>query len=131
MLDHVGFAVADAERSRRFYEAALAPLGIALIMTRRRPEQTEAAAPPTASARTASPISGSATMSRWGRAPMSPSPPRRRAQVDAFYEAALAAGGRDNGAPGLQAALSSRIITAPSCSIPTGSNIEAVCHRPE
>ena len=33
MLDHVGFAVSDAERSRRFYEMALAPLGITLIMT--------------------------------------------------------------------------------------------------
>ena len=52
-----------------------------------------------------------------------------RDQVDAFYEAALAAGGRDNGAPGLQAALPSRIITAPSCSIRTGMNIEAVCHK--
>ena len=39
MLDHVGFAVADAERSRRFYEAALAPLGIGLIMSV-TPEQT-------------------------------------------------------------------------------------------
>ena len=33
MLDHVGFAVSDAERSKRFYEAALAPLGISLIMS--------------------------------------------------------------------------------------------------
>ena len=33
MLDHVGFAVADAERSRTFYERALAPLGYSLIMT--------------------------------------------------------------------------------------------------
>ena len=40
MLDHVGFAVADAERSRSFYEQALAPLGITLIMTV-TPEQTE------------------------------------------------------------------------------------------
>ena len=40
MLDHVGFAVADAERSRRFYEQALAPLGIGLIMSV-TPEQTE------------------------------------------------------------------------------------------
>ena len=41
MLDHVGIAVADAERSRRFYEQALAPLGISLIMSV-TPEQTEA-----------------------------------------------------------------------------------------
>ena len=41
MLDHVGFAVADAERSRRFYERALEPLGITLIMTV-TPDQTEA-----------------------------------------------------------------------------------------
>ena len=41
MLDHVGFAVADAERSKRFYEQALAPLGITLILSV-TPEQTEA-----------------------------------------------------------------------------------------
>ena len=41
MIDHVGFAVADAERSRVFYLAALAPIGISLIMTV-SPEQTEA-----------------------------------------------------------------------------------------
>ena len=40
MIDHVGFAVSDAERSRRFYEQALAPLGISLIMSV-TPEQTE------------------------------------------------------------------------------------------
>ena len=40
MLDHVGFAVSDAERSKRFYEQALAPLGIGLIMSV-TPEQTE------------------------------------------------------------------------------------------
>ena len=40
MLDHVGFAVSDAERSRRFYEQALAPLGMGLIMSV-TPEQTE------------------------------------------------------------------------------------------
>src|SRR5687768_4968910 len=40
MLDHVGFAVSDIERSRRFYEQALAPLGITLIMSV-TPEQTE------------------------------------------------------------------------------------------
>ena len=58
MLDHVGFVVADAERSRRFYEQALAPLGITLIMSV-TPEQTERAWTPMDSARTGSPISGS------------------------------------------------------------------------
>ena len=41
MLDHVGFAIADAERSKAFYVQALAPLGISLIMSV-TPEQTEA-----------------------------------------------------------------------------------------
>ena len=40
MIDHVGFAVSDAERSKRFYEQALAPMGINLIMSI-TPEQTE------------------------------------------------------------------------------------------
>jgi hypothetical protein len=48
-----------------------------------------------------------------------------RASVDAFYKAAIAAGGRDNGAPGIRAHY--HPTTAPSCSIPTA--IEAVCQR--
>ena len=62
MLDHVGFAVADAERSKHFYERALAPLGIGLIRSVPA-DRTEAGGTATASAPAAEPISGSAIMS--------------------------------------------------------------------
>ena len=53
-----------------------------------------------------------------------------RAQVDAFYNAALAAGGRDNGAPGLRPHYHANYYGAFVIG-PDGHNIEAVCHRPE
>jgi predicted lactoylglutathione lyase len=53
-----------------------------------------------------------------------------RAEVDAFYAAAIAAGGRDNGAPGLRPHYHSNYYGAFVID-PEGNNIEAVCHRPE
>lgn len=53
-----------------------------------------------------------------------------RATVDAFYEAAIAAGGRDNGAPGLRPKYHPNYYGAFVLD-PDGANIEAVCHRPE
>lgn len=75
MIDHVGFAVADSARSRQFYEQALAPLGITLIMSV-APEQTESGGLRMVSDRTESPTSGSAITSGPARAPTLPS--RRR-----------------------------------------------------
>ncbi len=53
-----------------------------------------------------------------------------RAEVDAFYQAALAAGGRDNGAPGLRPHYHANYYGA-FVFDPDGNNVEAVCHRPE
>jgi predicted lactoylglutathione lyase len=53
-----------------------------------------------------------------------------RAQVHAFYEAALKAGGRDNGAPGLRPHYHEHYYGAFVID-PDGNNVEAVCHRPE
>ena len=122
-LDHVGFAVADYQRSKTFYEQALAPLGLKLLME----------------------FSGAAA--GFGRDGSRPSffieahgEPARgrlhialsaasRAQVDAFYAAAIEAGGIDNGAPGIRwyhADYYGAYVLDPG-----GNNIEAVCHRPE
>lgn len=76
MLDHIGIAVADAERSRKFYEAALAPIGIAMIMEV-TPEQTESGGAAYGFGQDDKRFSGSATMNARGRGRMSPSPCRR------------------------------------------------------
>ncbi len=53
-----------------------------------------------------------------------------RQQVDAFYRAALAAGGKDNGAPGLRPRYHANYYAA-FVIAPDGHNIEVVCHKPE
>src|SRR5579875_1396090 len=95
MLDHVSIGVADIARSRRFYDAALRPLGATCL-----------------SADATSLGYGRETPALWVLAAKRPVPPDtesglhicigtgRRSDVDAFHAAALLAGGRDNGAPG-------------------------------
>ena len=61
---------------------------------------------------------------------MSPSPPTSRAAVDAFYAAAIAAGGKDNGPPGLRPHYHANYYGAFVLDA-DGNNIEAVCHLPE
>ena len=53
-----------------------------------------------------------------------------RRQVEAFYRAALEAGGKDNGAPGLRPQYHANYYAAFVIG-PDGHNIEAVCHKPE
>jgi len=128
MLDHLGATVTDIARSRRFYDAALAPLGIAVIMEV-TPEQT-----------------GGTTHLGYGDGPKpyfwigdgGDSTGRMhvafavptRAAVDAFHAAALAAGGQDNGAPGLRPHYHPNYYGAFVLD-PDGLNVEAVCHAPE
>lgn len=128
MIDHIGFGVCDLDRSRAFYAAALAPLGMTVAM-----EVT--AAETGAEGHVGFGVAGKPFF--WigsGRAlsgglHVAFAAPDR-ATVDAFYAAALAAGGRDNGAPGLRAHYHPHYYGAfvldPDC-----NNIEAVCHRPE
>lgn len=101
MLDHVGIAVADAERSRLFYERALAPLGISLIMSV-TPEQTEAGGTAHGFGSDGKPYFWVGDNERVGEGTHVAFEAESRAMVDAFHEAALAAGGRDNGPPGLR-----------------------------
>lgn len=128
MLDHVGATVTDLARSRAFYDAALAPLGIAVIMEV-TPDQTGGGG-----------HLGYGSQGRpyfWigdagpttGRLHVALAAPDRKA-VDAFYAAAMAAGGRDNGAPGLRPHYHPNYYGAFVLD-PDGLNIEAVCHAPE
>ena len=97
MIDHVSIGVSDIERAKRFYDAALMPLGYKCL-----------------SAGEGSLGYGRGTIAFWistAKHPVTPemesglhfcfSAPTRDS-VDAFHKAALAAGGRDNGAPGLR-----------------------------
>ena len=129
MLDHVGFAVADAERSKRFYEAALAPLGISLIMTA-TPDQTESGGTAHGFGSDGKPYFWVGDNERVGEGTHVAFSTDSRARVDAFYQAALAAGGKDNGAPGIRAIYHPNYYGA-FVHDPDGHNIEAVCHRPE
>jgi catechol 2,3-dioxygenase-like lactoylglutathione lyase family enzyme len=129
MIDHVGFAVGDAEQSRLFYEAALAPLGITLLKTA-TPEQTEAGGTAHGFGRDGNPFFWVGDKERVGEGTHVAFAVDRRAEVDAFHAAALAAGGRDNGAPGLRAYYGPNYYAAFVLD-PDGHNIEAVCRAPE
>jgi len=127
MLDHVGFAVADAERSKLFYERALAPLGIGLIRSVPA-DRTEAGG-------TAYGFGSGGRAYFWvgdnelvGEGTHVAFAAATREQVDAFHEAALEAGGRDHGAPGLRPHYGPDYYAAFVLD-PDGLNIEAVCRN--
>jgi catechol 2,3-dioxygenase-like lactoylglutathione lyase family enzyme len=119
MLDHLGIGVRDLAASRAFYEAALAPLGFGVVMER---HDRVAFGP------TARPIF-------WlvDREPASAIhiafQANGRERVNAFHEAALAAGGHDNGHPGLRPEYHPHYYGAFILD-PDGNNAEAVCHTP-
>jgi catechol 2,3-dioxygenase-like lactoylglutathione lyase family enzyme len=122
ILDHIGLSVSDYAASLAFYEAALAPLGITLVVE----------------------VEGWAGLGRNGQPQFWFGPSDKvqqrpmhlafaaesRAQVRGFYEAALAAGARDNGPPGLRTIYHPNYYGAYVIG-PDGHNVEAVCHRPE
>jgi catechol 2,3-dioxygenase-like lactoylglutathione lyase family enzyme len=120
MFDHIGLKVKDLAKSRRFYAAALAPLGgevqmqgdgfvgigpkgkPALWLTQGEPQ-------------------GTAHIAFFSK---------DRGGVGAFHRAAVAAGGQDNGAPGLRAHYHKDYYGAFVID-PDGNNVEAVCHKAE
>jgi catechol 2,3-dioxygenase-like lactoylglutathione lyase family enzyme len=128
MIDHTGVNVSDPAKSRPFYEKALSPLGYTVLME--VPKQ----------------FTGGLVVLGLGVAPKpdfwvaqgKPSEPRlhiafradNRKIVDEFYRAAIAAGGRDNGPPGLRPHYHEHYYGAFVLD-PDGHNIEAVCHTPE
>jgi catechol 2,3-dioxygenase-like lactoylglutathione lyase family enzyme len=124
MLDHVGLEVSDFARSRSFYLAALEPLGIRLLMEPMEGmagfgSETEIGPKPYfwVNARGRPAVSGVHVAFAAPDA----------ATVDAFHEAALSAGGTDNGAPGPRSIYHPRYYGAFVLD-PDGNNIEAVCH---
>jgi catechol 2,3-dioxygenase-like lactoylglutathione lyase family enzyme len=130
VLDHISLVVSDYARAKAFYKQALAPLGIELIM-----EYGDAAC---GFGRDGKPElwfgSGLASYQRADQVKViNPThvafAARSRAEVDAFHEAALAAGGKDFGAPGLRSEYHPNYYGAFVLD-PDGHNIEAVYHRP-
>lgn len=121
MLDHVGLEVSDFEASKEFFEKALEPLGIRPLMEiggvaagfgdDRKPYFWIAARGPVSSG---THVAFAA---------------ETRELVDAFHAAALAAGGRDNGAPGSRPQYHEGYYGAFVLDL-DGNNIEAVCHHP-
>jgi catechol 2,3-dioxygenase-like lactoylglutathione lyase family enzyme len=127
MIDHVGFAVTDLARSRAFYEAALAPLGWACV-AEATPEQTESGGTALGFGTPDNPFFWIADNEAVGEGTHVAFTVATREQVDAFYEAALAAGGSDHGAPGLRPHYGPDYYAA-FVFDPDGLNIEAVCHK--
>jgi catechol 2,3-dioxygenase-like lactoylglutathione lyase family enzyme len=127
MIDHVGIGVRDYAASKRFYAAALRPLGFGLVMEVPL-EHT-----------------GGRGVAGFGAAPKpefwisgdTPNTPpvhvafrvEARQVVDEFHAAAIVAGGRDNGAPGIRAHYHPHYYGA-FVHDPDGHNIEVVCHNP-
>ena len=120
MLDHVGVPVSDFEQSKRYYAQALSPLGYELIM--------EPSASAAGFGRLGKPDFWIA-QGEIGQAFHIAFAAEDRATVDTFYEAALAAGGRDNGGPGLRPHYHASYYGAFVLD-PDGNNFEAVCHEP-
>jgi catechol 2,3-dioxygenase-like lactoylglutathione lyase family enzyme len=120
VLDHVGLTVSDLAAARRFYEAALEPLGFAVVVDfgnvlglglEQMPQfwlhEGETGAPVHVAFHAAD-----------------------RSRVDAFHQAAIAAGGTDNGPPGLRPHYHASYYAA-FVFDPDGNNVEAVCHAPD
>ncbi|RWL50238.1 MULTISPECIES: VOC family protein [unclassified Mesorhizobium] len=115
MFDHIGFNVGNLEKSLAFYKAVLAPLGLGVL------ESGEGWA-----------MLGGYSGRLWIGAFGPPPGPIHmafragsRGMVHAFYEAGLASGGRDNGAPGIRTQYAPDYFAAFLLD-PDGHNVEAV-----
>jgi len=121
IIDHIGIAITDYEKSKQFYLSVLATLGIGLVVE----------------------VQGWAGFGKEGKAEFWFGPDEvnqqpmhiafaadNRQQVDDFYQAAIAAGATDNGEPGVREIYHPHYYGAFVID-PDGHNIEAVCHRVE
>jgi catechol 2,3-dioxygenase-like lactoylglutathione lyase family enzyme len=127
MLDHVSLGVTDLERSRRFYDAALRPLGIVRILdfSGRGSDYGSMAAP----------LGVEFTITAEQDIPPAPGThvcfrATDRDAVRAFHAEALCAGGHDDGGPGLRELYHPDYYAA-FVRDPDGHRIEAVCHSPQ
>lgn len=119
MIDHIGIAVTDLDRAAAFYERALAPLGYTLMM--RFPGAVGFGADGKPDLWIGGPAPATTSVHVAFRA-------ATRKVVDAFYAAAMAAGGTDNGPPGVRAMYHPHYYGA-FVRDPDGHNVEAVCHE--
>jgi len=126
MLDHLGFPVSDYARSKAFYQKALVPLGYSLIMEVAQTANDLPAAGFGANGKPDFWIGGEGGLSKPIHVAITAND---RATVDAFYRAAMAAGGKDNGPPGSRPHYHPNYYAAFVLD-PDGHNIEAVCHAP-
>jgi catechol 2,3-dioxygenase-like lactoylglutathione lyase family enzyme len=122
MFDHVVFGVTDYAASKAFFLKALEPLGVTVLLE--GPLGIELGQ------------KGSKASLCMGQTAEKPAhlhlafAAGNRRQVEAFYRAALEAGGKDNGAPGLRPQYHANYYAAFVIG-PDGHNIEAVCHEPD
>src|ERR1700750_2020643 len=128
MIDHIGFPVSDYERAKAFYLKALTPLGYDLVMEVSQEQNDHApAAGFGADGKPDFWIGGEGGLEKPLHVAILA---KDRVAVDACYSAALAAGGRDNGAPGIRAHYHPNYYAAFVLD-PDGHNIEAVWHADE
>jgi catechol 2,3-dioxygenase-like lactoylglutathione lyase family enzyme len=122
MFDHVVFGVSDYAASKAFFLRALEPLGVVVVSE--GPLGVELCRPGSKSSLCIRLIEEKATHLHLAFTA------DNRRQVEAFYRAALQAGGKDNGAPGLRPQYHAHYYAAFVIG-PDGHNIEVVCHEPE
>ena len=123
MFDHVKFGVSDYAASKRFFLEALEPLGVAVVSE----------GSPTYGVELGSKGEESLCLYQSEEKPARlhlAFTAENRQQVDAFYRAALQAGGKDNGPPGLRPHYHANYYAAFVIG-PDGHNIEVVCREPE
>jgi len=123
MFDHVKFGVSDFAASKVFFLKALEPLGLVVV----------AEGPPTYGIELSADGKASLCLYQTGEKPAQlhlAFTAESRQQVEAFHRAALGAGGKDNGAPGLRLHYHANYYAAFVIG-PDGHNIEVVCHVPE
>ena len=123
MFDHVKFGVSDFAASKAFFLKALEPLGVTVVSEGLPSYGVELSQGGDVS------LCLYQTEEKPAQLHLAFTAGNRR-QVDAFYGAALAAGGKDNGAPGLRLHYHENYYAAFVIG-PDGHNIEAVCHKPE
>jgi predicted lactoylglutathione lyase len=128
MIDHIGMSVSDITRSTEFYLKALAPLGISIVMEVSAEQTGHGAAVGFGANFKPFFWIGEAEGLGVGHVHVAFAAPSRAA-VDAFYRAAIAAGGKDNGKPGLRPHYHENYYGAFVLDF-DGHNIEAVCHAP-
>lgn len=126
MIDHIGIAVSNIEASKNFYIAALAPLGITLNMTA-TPDQTESGGTALGFGKDGGAFFWIADNERVGEGTHVAFEVDDHETVQAFYEAAIKAGGKDNGPPGPRPNYGPNYFAAFVLD-PDGFNIEAVCY---